>query len=109
MNERLENGGSLGFLNNGFLVGLIAGGAVGAGLAIALAPRLRAELRQRVKTSATGVGHAASQSYREASSRVAGVVDGVTARGQAARDDVAQALVDRDRRARHERVGRRRH
>jgi gas vesicle protein len=87
MNERLGNGGS-----HGFLVGLIAGGAIGAGLAIAFAPGLRGELRQRVKRSAADVSDAASHGYREVSSRVAGVVDGVTARGQAARDDVADAV-----------------
>ena len=73
-------------------MGLIAGGAIGAGLAIAFAPRLRSELRQRVKTSAADVSHAASQGYQEVSSRVAGVVEGVTARGRAARDDVADAV-----------------
>ena len=91
MNERVKNGGSRGFLNNGFLVGLIAG-AIGAGLAIALSPRRRAALRQRVKASATGVSDAASHGYQDVSARIAGVVDGVTARGQAARDDVADAV-----------------
>jgi gas vesicle protein len=92
MNERLENGGSGGSLTHGLLIGLIAGGAIGAAIALALAPRLRAELSQRVRTSAGDVSHAASQSYREASARVAGVVDSVTARGQAVRDEVADAV-----------------
>jgi len=43
--------GSLG--RNGFLIGLITGGVVGAALALAFAPRLRSELRERAVTSAT--------------------------------------------------------
>ena len=35
-----------------FLIGLLAGGALGAGLAILLAPRLASELRERVEGSA---------------------------------------------------------
>ena len=87
MNTRPENGG-----NNGFLIGLITGGVIGAGLAIAFAPRLASELRQRLTASATDLSHAASQGYQEVSTRIAGVVDGVTARGQAVRDDVADAV-----------------
>ena len=58
MKTRTENDG-----NNGFLIGLITGGVIGAGLAIVFAPRLAAELRQRVTASAAGLGHAASQGY----------------------------------------------
>jgi gas vesicle protein len=87
MNKPSENG-----LNNGFLIGLITGGAIGAGLAIAFAPRLASELRQRLTASAGDLSHAASQSYQDVSTRIAGVVDGVTARGQAVRDDVADAV-----------------
>jgi gas vesicle protein len=87
MTRRAENGG-----NNSFLIGLITGGAIGAGLAMALAPRLASELRQRLTDSATDLSHAASQGYQEVSTRVAGVVDEVTARGQAVRDEVADAV-----------------
>lgn len=87
MNTRAEYGG-----NNGFLIGLITGGVIGAGLAIAFAPRLASELRQRVTASATDLSDAAFQGYQEVSTRIAGVVDGVTAKGQAVRDDVADAV-----------------
>jgi gas vesicle protein len=87
MSTRTESGG-----NSAFLIGLITGGVIGAGLAIAFAPRLASELRQRVTESATDLSHAASRGYQEASTRIAGVVDGVTARGQAVRDDVADAV-----------------
>jgi gas vesicle protein len=78
--------------NNGFLLGLVTGGVIGAALTIALAPRLAAELRQRLMTSADSLGGAASRRYRDASARMAGVVDEVTTRGQAARDDVAEVV-----------------
>jgi gas vesicle protein len=78
--------------HGGFLLGLVTGGAIGVALTIAFAPRLAAELRQRVVASAGTFGGAASRRYRDASARMAGVVDQVTVRGQAARDDVADAV-----------------
>ena len=78
--------------NHTFVMGLIAGGALGAGLALAFAPRLVSELRQRVTASTTQFTHAAARGYQEASTRLAGVVDGVTASGQAVRDGVAEAV-----------------
>ena len=55
MDEQTGNGG-----NNGVLIGLIAGGVIGAGLALVFAPRLRSELLQRLTASAD----AASQRYQ---------------------------------------------
>ena len=78
--------------NNTFLIGLVAGGALGAALAIAFAPRLASELRHRVTTSTTNLTHAASRGYQEAGTRIAGVVDGVAASGQAVRDGIAEAV-----------------
>ncbi len=86
MNAQQQNGG-----NSGLLIGLIAGGVIGAGLAIVFAPRI-AELRQRLMASATDLSRAASQRYQEVSTRVAGVVDGVTSKGQTVRDEVADAV-----------------
>ena len=62
---------------NGFVLGLLTGAAVGAALAIIYAPRISA---------------AAVTTYRDASTRMADAVDDVTARGQAVRDDVADAV-----------------
>jgi gas vesicle protein len=78
--------------NRDFLMGLIAGGAIGAGLALLFAPPLASKLRRRVTGSATGLGHLASRRYQDVTTRVAGVVDAVTTRGQAVRDDVADAV-----------------
>ena len=83
MDRQPQNGG-----NNGLVLGLIAGGMIGAGLALAFAPRLRSELRQRLTTSANDL----SQRYQEVTTRVTGVVDEMAARGQAVRDEVADAV-----------------
>jgi len=82
-----QNGG-----NNSFLIGLITGGVIGAGLAITFAPRLASELGQRMRASAADLSNAASVRYQEVSTRVGGVVDEVTAKGQAVRDGVADAV-----------------
>ena len=86
-NPRADDGG-----NNGFLIGLITGGVIGAGLVIAFAPRLASDLRKRVKAGATDLSDAASDGYQEVGARITGVVDGVTARAHAIRDDVADAV-----------------
>jgi len=81
------------------LLGLITGSAVGAGLAIYFSPRLALELRQRVTDATTGFRNAASDGFQSAATRAADVVervadvaDDITRRGQAARDDVADAV-----------------
>ena len=77
---------------NGFILGLLTGTAVGAALAIALAPKLAKELRQRVTSAAGDFTDAASRRYEDANARVASAVDEVTAKGQAVRDDFADAV-----------------
>ena len=76
----------------GFVIGLLTGTFVGAGLAIWLAPRLRAELQERVTESARNLGQRASDQYQQASTRVGEAVDDLTRRGQGVRDDVADAV-----------------
>jgi gas vesicle protein len=85
--------------SNGFFLGLVAGGAIGAGLTIMFAPRLAAQLRRRVTRSARDLSDAAVESYHDAGGRVAdavdrvtGLVDDATKRGQSVRDDVADAI-----------------
>ena len=97
MNTRIQDndrnhGGS-------FLMGLITGSAIGAGLVIYFAPRLASELRQRVTDSTTDLRNVASEGLQhvavrvaDAVDRVANVADDVTRRGQAVRDDVADAV-----------------
>ena len=87
MNPRNENDGT-----SGFLLGLITGGVVGAALAIAFAPRLAKELRERVSAAACDLGDSATKRYRDASERLSTAVDSAAARGQVVRDDAADAV-----------------
>jgi gas vesicle protein len=76
----------------GFVVGLLTGTFVGAGLAMWLAPRTASELRQRMRDSARSVGERASEQYQQASTRVGEAVDELARKGQGVRDDVADAV-----------------
>jgi gas vesicle protein len=71
---------------------LLAGTAIGAGLAMWLAPRAASELRQRVTDTARRVGRQATDAYEQAGSRVGETVDDLTRRGNAVRDDFAGAV-----------------
>ena len=83
MHTRSEDRGT-----NGFLMGLVTGSVIGAGLVIAFAP----DLRKRLKTSGSDLRDAVSDGYQEAGARMGAVVDSVVARGQAIRDNVADAV-----------------
>jgi gas vesicle protein len=74
------------------LIGFIVGSAVGAAVTMLLAPRVAAELRQRVSTSARNLGRAASERYQQASTRVGDAVGELTKKGQGVRDDVLEAV-----------------
>ena len=76
----------------GFVVGLLTGTLVGAGLVMWLAPRMASELRQRVTDSANSLGRRASERYQQASARVGDAVDELTRKGQVVRDHVAEAV-----------------
>jgi gas vesicle protein len=78
--------------DHGFLIGLMTGTVVGAGLAIWLAPRV-AGLRQRVTDSARELSNRASEGYQQVSARVDEAVDDLTKKGQSVRDDMADAVV----------------
>src|SRR5580700_1261817 len=91
-NNTNHHGGAL-------LLGLVAGTAIGAGLAVYFSPRLASELRQRMTDSADDLRSAASDRLQavatqaaEIVDRVADVAEDVTATGQAVRDDVADAV-----------------
>jgi gas vesicle protein len=75
--------------DHGFVLGLLTGTFVGAGLAIWFAPRLAAELRERMAESARNLGERASHQYQQASARVGATVDDLARKGQGVRDDVA--------------------
>jgi len=75
-----------------FVVGLLTGTFVGAGLMMWFAPRTASELRRRVADSAKDLGSLASEQYQQAGTRVGEAVDELTRKGQSVRDDVADAV-----------------
>jgi gas vesicle protein len=77
----------------GFLKGLLTGTLVGAGLAVWFAPRLAAELRERVSDAAKDVKARASDRYKRVSTRVDETVDDLAKTGQRVRNDMADAVV----------------
>jgi gas vesicle protein len=76
-----------------FVAGLAIGSMVGAGLALLLAPRAAAEIKERAVGSARHFGDAVSERYRDARLRVTGAVDGLTRKGQGVRDGVMDTVV----------------
>ena len=75
---------------NGFLMGLVAGMCVGAGLALWLVPKAAAEVRGRLRHSADALGE-----------RVDDTVEKVTDRVNAVRDDLADVVVRGARKVEH--------
>jgi gas vesicle protein len=76
-----------------FVLGLITGAVLGAGLGMLLAPRSAVEFRGRLATSAKGLGKTASERYQQAAARVDTVAKEYTSKGQAIRDSVADSVV----------------
>ena len=58
-----------------FLMGLLAGTVLGAGLGMLFAPRTGSELRQQISDSANRLQRTASEKYEEASGRMNEVVN----------------------------------
>ena len=76
----------------GFVLGLLTGTVVGAGLAAWLAPRAAAEIRDRMTDSARRLGERASERYRDASDHVSSVAVDLARKGNGLRDDVADKV-----------------
>ena len=76
----------------GFVIGLLTGTFVGAGLAVWLAPRIASEVRERVTDLGKSLGQRATKQYAQANARVGETVDEVIRKGQAVRDDNADAV-----------------
>jgi gas vesicle protein len=66
--DQYDNGGS----GNGFVMGLIAGTVLGAGLGMLLAPKAGSELRGAIGSQARNIGNKASEQYRRASESASG-------------------------------------
>ena len=76
-----------------FAAGLTVGSLVGAGLAMWLAPRAAAEIKERAVGSAKHLGDAVSERYRDARLRVRGAVDGIARKGRWVRESVSETVV----------------
>jgi gas vesicle protein len=76
----------------GFVIGLLTGTIAGAGLALWLAPRAAAEIRERVNDSAKRIRERASERYEQAGARVSEVVEDITRKRDDVRDQVAGAV-----------------
>jgi gas vesicle protein len=78
----------------GFVIGLLTGTLVGAGLVMWLAPRSASELGERISDAARSlkVSEEASARYRQASTRVGEAVDELTRKGGETVDHAAEAM-----------------
>ena len=76
----------------GFVIGLLTGTFVGAGLAVWLVPRAAAELRDRMTESAGRLGKRAAEHYRDASGRVADAAGELARTSDGIRDAVADTV-----------------
>ena len=76
----------------GFVIGLLAGTFIGAGLTMWMAPRVTSELRERLTDSARSVRERASEQLQQASTRVGEAVEELARTGQGAREHVADAV-----------------
>ena len=76
----------------GFVIGLLTGTCVGAGLAMWLTPRSASELRKKITDSAAGLRRRASEQYQQTSTCVVEAVEELTRKGQDIRDEVAETV-----------------
>jgi gas vesicle protein len=76
----------------GFVIGLLTGTLVGAGLVKWLAPRSASELGERISDSARNLGEQASARYRQTSARVGEAVDELTRKGGETVDHAVEAM-----------------
>jgi gas vesicle protein len=77
----------------GFLIGLIAGSVVGAGLGMLFAPRAVLEVRKRAADSARNLGTETSDRYHRASIRINEVVDAIIRKAPGPRDEQSGSVV----------------
>ena len=76
----------------GFMMGFVTGTAIGAGVALWLAPRMAAEIGQRVTDTARDLTGRASEQYEQVKQSAAETLADVTAKGRVVRDGIADAV-----------------
>jgi gas vesicle protein len=77
---------------NSFLIGVLAGAAIGCGLGLLLAPRAGAELRRRVGGLSTSLRDGAARRYRQARDGVDETVAELNKSGQEVRETIWNAV-----------------
>jgi gas vesicle protein len=75
-----------------FVIGLLTGTAVGAGLAMLLAPRSGAELRQNITDSARSLADRSAEQYQQVSNRVGEAAGKITRKGHDLHGEVADTV-----------------
>lgn len=88
--ERYDNEGS----GSGFVMGLLAGTVLGAGLGMLLAPKAGSELRGAIGEQARNIGNKASEQYRRASESASTLADKGREFVNHAREAVARGAED---------------
>jgi gas vesicle protein len=86
--DQYDNSGG----GNGFVLGLIAGTVLGAGLGMLLAPKAGSELRGAIGQQARNFGNKASEQYRRASESASGWADKGREFVNQARDAVSRGV-----------------
>jgi len=77
---------------HGFLLGLVTGSVIGAGLTMYFAPRAVSDLRKRALASAAALRDSATERYQQASARVGDAVDDLAKKGQDVVDGACDAV-----------------
>jgi len=88
--ERYDNEGSGG----GFMMGLLTGTVLGAGLGMLLAPKAGSELRGAIGEQARNLGNVASEQYRRASESAGGLAEKGREFVDKAREAVSKGVED---------------
>ena len=86
--DRYDNEGSGG----GFMMGLLTGTVLGAGLGMLLAPKAGSELRGAIGDQARNLGNMASEQYRRASEQAGGLAEKGREFVDKARDAVSRGV-----------------
>jgi gas vesicle protein len=77
---------------SGFMLGLLTGTVLGAGLGILLAPKSGSELRSQIGEQAASLGRAASEQLRRAGGAASGLVEKARGHAEAVGEAVKEAV-----------------
>jgi gas vesicle protein len=87
--EEHEHGG-----NGGFMMGLLTGTVLGAGLGMLFAPKSGTDLRHQIGEQANSLGRAAGEQYRRASDAATGIAEKARERIDQTKERVGRVAED---------------